>query len=222
VCSLTSKSSLEKAKAWVSELQRQANPNIVIALVGNKVGLLVLLRNKGSSRICLPMPVRVLRLCLVCKPVLTDARQLDLVTEGQAGHGSKDAVSPVSPFSSTSTGEAKKTDNTDDDEADEEEGQELADVTTKSTADREETGSTSSQKDAEAPATVTAGTTTDDANANVRQVSREEAEGYAKEAGGLLFFEASAKTGKGVQEIFTEIGTSRTLVKTDSMRGPLT
>jgi GTPase SAR1 family protein len=29
--------SLEKAKAWVKELQRQANPNIVIALVGNKV-----------------------------------------------------------------------------------------------------------------------------------------------------------------------------------------
>ena len=29
--------SLEKAKAWVKELQRQANPNIVICLVGNKV-----------------------------------------------------------------------------------------------------------------------------------------------------------------------------------------
>jgi Ras-related protein Rab-5C len=33
------KSSLEKAKAWVKELQRQANPNIVIALVGNKLDL---------------------------------------------------------------------------------------------------------------------------------------------------------------------------------------
>ncbi|KAH8084689.1 GTP-binding protein ypt5 [Filobasidium floriforme] len=166
VYDITKASSLEKAKAWVNELQRQANPNIVIALVGNK---------------------------------------LDLVTEGQAGQGSKDAVSRVSPFSSTSTGEAKKTDNTDDEEADEEEGQELADVTTKSTADREEMGSTSSQKDAEAATAVPAVTTTDDANPNVRQVSREEAEGYAKEAGGLLFFEASAKTGKGVQEIFTEI-----------------
>lgn len=31
--------SLEKAKAWVKELQRQANPNIVIALVGNKTDL---------------------------------------------------------------------------------------------------------------------------------------------------------------------------------------
>jgi GTPase SAR1 family protein len=30
---------LEKAKSWVKELQRQANPNIVIALTGNKVDL---------------------------------------------------------------------------------------------------------------------------------------------------------------------------------------
>jgi Ras-related protein Rab-5C len=32
-------SSLDKAKAWVSELQRQADPNIVIALAGNKSDL---------------------------------------------------------------------------------------------------------------------------------------------------------------------------------------
>ncbi|GAA5971539.1 hypothetical protein JCM21900_004573 [Sporobolomyces salmonicolor] len=31
--------SLEQAKTWVKELQRQANPNIVIALAGNKVDL---------------------------------------------------------------------------------------------------------------------------------------------------------------------------------------
>lgn len=30
---------MEKAKAWVKELQKQANPNIVIALVGNKLDL---------------------------------------------------------------------------------------------------------------------------------------------------------------------------------------
>jgi Ras-related protein Rab-5C len=30
---------LEKAKAWVNELQRQADPNIVIALAGNKLDL---------------------------------------------------------------------------------------------------------------------------------------------------------------------------------------
>ena len=35
---------MEKAKAWVKELQRQANPNIVIALVGNKLDL------AGTSR----------------------------------------------------------------------------------------------------------------------------------------------------------------------------
>jgi Ras-related protein Rab-5C len=40
---------------------------------------------------------------------------------------------------------------------------------------------------------------------NARQVSREEAEAYAKECG-LLFFEASAKTGSNVGEVFTEIG----------------
>lgn len=34
-----SKSSLDKAKAWVKELQRQANENIIIALAGNKSDL---------------------------------------------------------------------------------------------------------------------------------------------------------------------------------------
>lgn len=40
---------------------------------------------------------------------------------------------------------------------------------------------------------------------DVRQVPRAEAETYAKECG-LLFFEASAKTGANVGEVFTEIG----------------
>jgi len=39
VYEVTKASSLEKAKSWVKELQRQANPNIVIALAGNKVDL---------------------------------------------------------------------------------------------------------------------------------------------------------------------------------------
>jgi len=39
VYDITSASSLEKAKSWVKELQRQANPNIVIAFVGNKLDL---------------------------------------------------------------------------------------------------------------------------------------------------------------------------------------
>ncbi|NXD32797.1 VPS21 protein, partial [Spelaeornis formosus] len=81
VYDVTKSASLDQAKTWVKELQRQANPNIVIALAGNKV---------------------------------------DLPSEGR------------------------------------------------------------------------------------RQVSREEAEEYAKECG-LLFFETSAKTGEGVVEVFTEI-----------------
>jgi len=39
VYDITKGTSLEKAKSWVKELQRQANPNIVIALVGNKLDL---------------------------------------------------------------------------------------------------------------------------------------------------------------------------------------
>lgn len=97
VYDITKAASLEKAKAWVKELQRQANPNIVIALVGNK---------------------------------------LDLV-EGAAEGEAADA---------------------------EAEGEEE----------------------------------------NARQVPTSEAQAYATESG-LLFFEASAKTGTNVQEVFTEI-----------------
>ncbi|KAH9982645.1 ras family-domain-containing protein [Lactifluus volemus] len=39
VYDVTKAASLEKAKTWVKELQRQANPNIVIALAGNKIDL---------------------------------------------------------------------------------------------------------------------------------------------------------------------------------------
>lgn len=36
---ITSEASLEKAKSWVRELQRQAEPSIIIALTGNKTDL---------------------------------------------------------------------------------------------------------------------------------------------------------------------------------------
>ncbi|PHH49511.1 GTP-binding protein ypt5 [Ceratocystis fimbriata CBS 114723] len=39
VYDITQAASLDKAKAWVKELQRQANENIVIALAGNKLDL---------------------------------------------------------------------------------------------------------------------------------------------------------------------------------------
>lgn len=121
VYDVTKASSLEKAKSWVKELQRQANPNIVIALAGNKV---------------------------------------DLV------QSSTSSTSAASPSES-------------EDEADD--------------------------------ATATQGETTEAGNGepeSLRQVPREEAQAYATEAG-LLFFETSAKTGEGIVDIFTEIGTSQ-------------
>jgi len=39
VFDITNSESFERATAWVKELQRQGNPNIVIALAGNKVDL---------------------------------------------------------------------------------------------------------------------------------------------------------------------------------------
>ncbi|KAI0079579.1 ras-domain-containing protein [Panus rudis PR-1116 ss-1] len=113
VYDVTKASTLEKAKSWVKELQRQANPNIVIALVGNKI----------------------------------------------------DLVQPSTSSSSSAEPE---------DEADD------ATATPGENAGGESEGE------------------------NLRQVPRDEAEAYAQEAG-LLFFEASAKTGEGIVEIFTEI-----------------
>lgn len=119
VYDVTKASSLEKAKTWVKELQRQANPNIIIALAGNKIDL-VQNSTTGSSN-----------------PESEDEGEADdaTATPGEAGG------SPVLDSES------------------------------------------------------------------IRQVSRDEAEAYANEAG-LLFFEISAKTGEGVSEIFTEIGAS--------------
>ncbi len=39
VYDLTNRQSFVRAKSWVKELQRQGNPNIVIALAGNKLDL---------------------------------------------------------------------------------------------------------------------------------------------------------------------------------------
>jgi len=48
VYDITQASSLDKAKAWVKELQRQANENIVIALAGNKLDLASGTRSKRA------------------------------------------------------------------------------------------------------------------------------------------------------------------------------
>ncbi|KAL9933551.1 hypothetical protein V8E36_007727 [Tilletia maclaganii] len=119
VYDVTKASSFEKAKSWVKELQRQANPNIVIALVGNKIDLL----------------------------------------------------SSASSSSSTVRTPAAASGDDDDDEDDE---------------------------------TATATPDGDDGGTAVRAVAKEEAKAYADELG-LLFFETSAKTGEGVQELFTAI-----------------
>lgn len=39
MCTVLVQETFERAKAWVKELQRQASPNIVIALAGNKADL---------------------------------------------------------------------------------------------------------------------------------------------------------------------------------------
>jgi small GTP-binding protein len=49
VYDVTKASSLEKAKTWVKELQRQANPNIVIALAGNKIDLVQPSQSSAAS-----------------------------------------------------------------------------------------------------------------------------------------------------------------------------
>ncbi|KAK8866130.1 hypothetical protein IAR55_001281 [Kwoniella newhampshirensis] len=123
VYDITKASSLEKAKAWVKELQRQANANIVIALVGNKV----------------------------------------------------DLVSETSAIESTPT-------------------------ETPSAAEDEDESPAEADEDAATPPLAAPATDSDDS----RQVSTAEAANYAKECG-LLFFEASAKTGHNVGEVFTEI-----------------
>lgn len=48
VYDLTKPTSLVKAKHWVAELQRQASPGIVIALVGNKLDLTNLAGESGN------------------------------------------------------------------------------------------------------------------------------------------------------------------------------
>jgi Ras-related protein Rab-5C len=115
VYDLTKPTSLIKAKHWVAELQRQASPGIVIALVGNKLDL------------CID-------------------------TEGNA-----------------------EVDTTSSEGGDENETSAEADIGREVEADT-----------------------------SARKVPKREAKAYAQEES-LLFFETSAKTGSGVNDVFTAI-----------------
>jgi Ras-related protein Rab-5C len=144
---------LDKAKTWITELQRQANPNIVIALVGNKADL-------------------------IDDTLSTGAVKGDAEGEGEG-------TELVSPFGTKSAGTQGDDDDNDNDNDDEEGEERNVEPTS---------------------------TTTEVKSSNARQVSKEEVEVYAREQGGILLFEASAKTGKGVQEVFTEIGQSASII----------
>lgn len=139
---MTKAASLEQAKTWVKELQRQANPKCV------SVGL---------------------------SPTVptTDLSSHSIVI---ALAGNKVDLVRASPDSEPSTPTAT------DDEAD--------DATATPEGEAEAAGDSENAGPSESR----------------REVPREEAEAYAKESG-LLFFETSAKTGEGVVEVFTEIGT---------------
>lgn len=146
---------MDKAKTWITELQRQANPNIVIALVGNKADL------------------------------IDDNLSTGTVKGDAEGEGEGEGTELVSPFGTKSAG-TQGDDDDDDNDNDDEEGEERNVEPTS--------------------------TTTEVKSSNARQVSKEEVEVYAREQGGILLFEASAKTGKGVQEVFTEIGQSASFI----------
>lgn len=117
--------------------------------------------------------------------------QLDLVDDAAQG-----ASASVDTPTETAADEADK----DAQEVEEEEEDEDAEENGVDEEEAAKTAKSTSKTAAAAPASSAS------SSASVRQVSRETAEAYAKEAGGLLFFEASAKTGQNVQELFTEIG----------------
>lgn len=108
-----------------------------------------------------------------------------MINEASASTSKSTEDTPTSPFKA------------DKDEAEAEEGEETTAESSKKSDDDDE------QPEAGEESTATSATPA--ASDSAGQVTREEASAYAQEAGGLLFFEASAKTGKGVQEIFTEI-----------------
>ena len=141
-------------QSLTSRLQRQASPNIVIALVGNKLDLVSSSDASGSSQ-------------PAAKPKSTTAEAVegeDKADESDAASASSaDAdATPAKPSTSATTEETEETEDAEDTE------------------------------------------NADAGSDNPRQISTAEAATYAAESK-LLFTEASAKTGQGIQEIFETI-----------------
>lgn len=190
VYDVTKPSSLVKAKHWVSELQRQASPGIVIALAGNKLDLTSGMDEGGGAE---PENGAV-------DPVVEAQQggeqggQENETTAEQDNEGNESADSTAAqPPTSTSASSSSSSPPL----GEEEEGQE---------------GAPASQPAPEFPSHAITSPTAE----NVRQISAEEASTYANNES-LLFFETSAKNGINVNEIFTAIANA---IPESNLKGP--
>lgn len=157
VYDITKPSSLTKAKHWVAELQRQASPGIVIALVGNKLDLT---NETGDER-------------------------RDGSTDGGRNSSSPAPVEDNAPH-----------DIDDADASADAQGDEAGETDRPDADSAADTTHSDNDIDTDADA--------DNASTDARKISTHEAQSYAEDEG-LLFFEASAKSGKNVTEVFTAI-----------------
>lgn len=166
--------SLEQAKTWVKELQRQANPKSVLSssVLDSELGLI---RAYPAHSIVIALA----------------GNKVDLVRPSSGEEEGDEDEEAASPEEATPAAAEPRSDAAEGDDAE-------AEPEAREQAEEED------EEEEEEPA---AG---GKPSASRREVSREEAEDYAKECG-LLFFETSAKTGEGVVEVFTEIGASPSL-----------
>lgn len=161
--------SLEQAKTWVKELQRQANPKSVLSsAVPN-----------GEPNLTPALSAHSIVIALA-------GNKVDLVRPSSGEEEGDEDEEAASPEEAAPAAAEPRSDAAEGDDAE---------------AEPEAREQAEDEDEQEEPA---AG---GKPSASRREVSREEAEDYAKECG-LLFFETSAKTGEGVVEVFTEIGAS--------------